>query len=124
MSHSLKGLDVFLVEDDFLILLDMKFILEDAGASVISAATLAQADTLSTGSFDAAVLDIRLPDGDAYALAARLKAQNTPLIFHTGNANQARLRQEFPEAVTLSKPISEAHLLAAVKQQSSAPVQS
>lgn len=112
----LKGLTILLVEDDFLIQLDLRTVLEEAEAMVVTASSLAEALRLSADSFDAAVLDIRLPDGEVFPLAERLDAANVPLIFHSGNVEGEQLIARFPGAAALSKPVPETILVRTVQR--------
>ncbi len=111
---------MLLVEDDFLILLDLKLLLENAGASVVTATSVEQGLALSDQAYHAAILDIRLPDGEVFPVAERLAAMQTPLIFHSGSTGTSAIGQRFPSAVALTKPAHETHLIDAIRQQTNA----
>ena len=113
----LGGQTILLVEDEFLILLDLQYLLERAGADVMTATSVAEGLSKADQSFDAAVLDVRLPDGEVYPLAERLAEGAIPLIFHSGHAQVAELRKKWPTAVALEKPAHESLLLDAVARQ-------
>ncbi len=115
-------MDIFLVEDDFLILLDLKTILEEAGATVVTAASVREGLELSENSYDAAVLDIRLPDGEVFPVAERLSKSRIPIIFHSGNAESSTAKTLFPDAVALVKPAQEQVLIDAIKQNAIVPL--
>lgn len=117
----LNGLEIFLVEDDFLILLDLKTILEDAGATVVTAASVCEGLALSEKNYAAAVLDIRLPDGEVFPVAERLSKSRIPIIFHSGNAEAHAVKDLFPDAVALLKPAQEHMLIDAIKQNAIVP---
>ncbi len=114
---SLKGRNVLLVEDDFLILLDLKLVLEGAGASVVTATSVAQGLSLVDQEYHAAILDIRLPDGEVFPVADALMEKKTPVIFHSANTEHSALDDRFPAAVALQKPTLEEDLLDIVRQQ-------
>lgn len=120
MAQSLEGLNVLLVEDDFLIMLDLKLILEDAGASVDTAMSVQEGLERSENPYHAAVLDIRLPDGEVFPVAERLSDSRVPIIFHSGNTETSSLETRFPDAVALSKPVQECILIEVVRRQSEA----
>ena len=120
MKSNLAGLNVFLVEDDFLIQLDLKMTLERAGAMVTTASSVKEGLELSGQAFSAAVLDIRLGDGFVFPVAERLAAANVPLIFHSGNIETDEVGSKFPRAVALHKPVHESVLVETVKAQASA----
>ena len=98
---------MLVVEDDFLIQLDLTLTLEKAGAIVIAASSLNEGLEKVDGEFDVAVLDIRLPDGEVFPVAEKLAARKTPIIFHSGNADEAVLDSRFPNALSLVKPVPE-----------------
>ena len=79
------------VEDEFLIALDIESILEGGGAQVKTANRVDQALGLikSDGPFDAAVLDLKLERETSVTIAERLQANNVPFVFLTGAAGDA-----------------------------------
>lgn len=117
MSVSLDGCVVLLVEDEFLILLDLQFLLEGAGATVVTATSVAEGLEAANGPYDAAVLDVRLPDGEVFPVARKLGERNVPIVFHSGHARTIDLTAEWPTAVALEKPAPERILLAAIVGQ-------
>lgn len=118
-QDALNGLKLLLVEDDFLIQLDLQHLLESAGARVVTAATLREAEALIAETYDIAILDIRLPDGEVKPVADELAARQTPIIFHSGNTETVRWLDGFPNAVALSKPVDETVLIDTVRHHSS-----
>ena len=62
---------------------------ELSGAKVVAAGSVTDGMAKVTDDFDAAVLDIRLPDGEIYSVADALVAHATPLIFYSGNVDGA-----------------------------------
>jgi CheY-like chemotaxis protein len=106
---------VLVVEDQFLIRLDLLSVLEEHGAIVIPAASVAQGlAALATATFDVAVLDVHLPDGEVFPVAKQLCERGIPIIFHSGQACAANLMQSFPTAIALSKPASDYQIVTAV----------
>lgn len=82
----MKGLRVFLVEDEFIVLVMLEDMLAELGCEVAgSASRLSDALTMvSLGAIDAAVLDINLNGETVYPLAEALTAKNVPIVFSTG----------------------------------------
>ena len=115
--EGLRGLRVLLVEDEFLILLDLQMVLEDCGAEVLTASSLAEALDMAECACDVAVLDVRLPDGEVYPAARKLVRRHVPIVFHSGHAHNDNIEEAFPDAVALAKPAHEDVLLAAVERQ-------
>jgi len=107
---------VLVVDDDALVCKGLKFNLEQAGYKVSTASTANTALELSgRNAFDAAILDIGLPDENGLDLCKMLKAQrDLPVIFLTAR------RRELDEIVGLeigaddyiTKPFSSDVLLA------------
>lgn len=120
---------VLVVDDDPLVCKGLKFNLEQAGYKVSTASTAYTALELAgRNAFDAAILDIGLPDENGLDLCKTLKAQrDMPVIFLTAR------RRELDEIVGLeigaddyiTKPFSADVLLAhlrAVLRRASKPI--
>ena len=116
MMRHLAGCDLLVVEDEFLILLDLCTILEDQGARVTTASSVADglAAARADRNFAAALLDVRLPDGDVFPVAEELVKRDVPLVFHSGHAQSGELKERFPNAIALSKPAAERVLIDAM----------
>ncbi len=116
----LAGLTCLVLEDEFLIALDLQDILESAGAGAV--ACHADADealrVLREGArFDLAVLDVHLGGATrtSYSVAAALTVQRTPFVFLTGMRRDATIAAEYPQVPILEKPYQHAHVLEAVR---------
>ena len=112
----LGGARVLVVEDDFLIALELAAILTDAGAEVVGpwqtvAEALAFADdeTLS-----AAILDMRIGSGSVAPVARKLADHHVPFVFYTGQTRIDPLTAEWPNSQILSKPAFPHMIIAAV----------
>ncbi|MBW0003836.1 MAG: response regulator [Hyphomicrobiales bacterium] len=112
----LTGVRLLVVEDDFLILLELESVLVAAGAEIVGACrTLKQA--LSCAEADglaAAILDIRLGRETIAPAARRLKERGVPFLFYTGQGNTDPVRAEWPGCVLLHKPAEPRNIVAAV----------
>jgi len=113
--QTLAGLSVLVVEDEAFIAFALKTYLEEAGAKeVVTAGSLAEtAQKLTEGRFDAAIVDVRLPDGEAYDMAASLIEQDVSVVIHSGHATSERNGQ-LAGAVFCAKPATPDELLKAV----------
>jgi len=110
------GKHCLVLDDEFLIALDVQQILENAGAASVvsvSTATDALAAIRRGPRFDLAVLDVKL-SGTAESgltVAAALAEQNTPFMFLTGMCGEAEHTKQFPGAPVLEKPYQAQALL-------------
>ena len=113
------GWRCLVLEDEFLIALDLQEILAAAGAEV---ACFADADAalaaLDGGApFDLALLDIHLggASSTSSSVAATLAARQTPFIFLTGMHRDSARALAYPDAPMLEKPYQQSELLDAVR---------
>ena len=117
-AHWLAEKRVLVVEDEFLIALDIETILEGGGAQVKMANRVDQALAIikSDGPFDAAVLDHKLERETSAAIAERLQADGVPFVFLTGAAGDAAGVAQFKNAPVVGKPFDSEALFSALKQ--------
>lgn len=118
---SLSGKHCLVLDDEYLIALDIQQVLEAAGAaSVTSVASVEEAlAALRAGvKFDLAVLDIRLTGaaGGSMAVAALLSEQRIPFVFLTGVRADEIQAGPFPHAPVVEKPFQASVLIATVRR--------
>ncbi|WP_244630943.1 response regulator [Aureimonas sp. ME7] len=114
---SLEGKRVLLVEDEFLVAMDIECELEDSGAKVVCAGSLASAQQcVDAGLFDAAILDLNLHGKPSYPVADRLAHMDIPFIFHTGQGERAVLLERYPGVGVYNKPCDGRSLVKALSQ--------
>ncbi|MFY9684521.1 MAG: response regulator [Pseudolabrys sp.] len=117
----LSGKRCFVLDDEFLIALDIQQILERAGAShVASVASAAEAIEVlgREPKFDLAVLDVKLggPERNSLDVAVLLQTQGVPFVFLTGMRVDDVHAKKFPNAPVIEKPYDATALLRAVQQ--------
>ncbi|HET9715873.1 MAG TPA: response regulator [Pseudolabrys sp.] len=116
----LAGKRCLVLDDEFLIALDLHQLFESAGAIVTSVASATEALGLLNGgqSYDLAVLDVKLGGAgeSSMAVAQRLAAGATPVIFLTGMRVDPALAQQFANAQVLEKPYDPPALFQAVRR--------
>jgi DNA-binding response OmpR family regulator len=97
---------VLIMEDEFIVALDLSDMTEDLGYSVEGPyATVAEGErALERTRPDAAILDVQLADGEVFPLADALTRLGVPIIFHSGHADTRSLLARYPEARSASKP--------------------
>jgi DNA-binding response OmpR family regulator len=109
----LEGQRVLIVEDEFLIALDLEDIIRDARAEVILVATADEAlKEIDRDTVTLAVLDFNLAKGTSQAVAHRLVRDGIPFIFHTALSD---LPAAFPSVPVVSKPTTSQDLIAALE---------
>jgi two-component system, response regulator PdtaR len=129
MSDSLlAGKRCLVLDDEFLIALDIQQILELAGAKhVASVASASEAIELlrREPKFDLAVLDVKLggAEGHSLGVAAMLAKAGTPFVFLTGMRVDNVHAKKFPQAPVVEKPYDALTLLDASQRalKSAAP---
>ena len=117
----LTGKRCLVLDDEFLIALDIQQILELAGAKqVASVATASEAIALvrREAKFDLAVLDVKLggSEDNSLGVASELAKTGTPFVFLTGMRVDNVHAREFPQAPVIEKPYDAVALLDAVQR--------
>ncbi len=99
----LNNSSVLVVEDDTLIAYDLADVLQEAGATVFVANSVAQAlAEAEAQEFSAAVLDQRMGDGDSGHLGVRLKELGVPFLIYSGA--QPNLALDAPHLIKPAPP--------------------
>lgn len=107
----LDGLNVLIVEDQFLIADDLSRAVKALGARVVGpcpTVAIAQA-TLADQPVDVAILDLNLRGDHVFPLAEELNRRAIPFAFATGYEAWV-IPPEFQERPLLHKPVSSAEL--------------
>lgn len=118
---SLQGLSVLVAEDSWHLADAMKFMIEQAGGTVVGpVGKLAQAERLAAaGNFQAAVMDLNLHGALAHDLALRMAARGTKVVVLTGYEPPEELVGKVHACLT--KPVETTELLAALIRPMSQP---
>jgi CheY-like chemotaxis protein len=114
-AENLVGRRVLVVEDEFLIAIEIERCLREAGAEVAGPVPDARRALalVEDESLDAAVLDVNLRGEAVYAVADRLRERGVPYLFATGEMEIAD-RLDYRLRPKLEKPILDAELLRAL----------
>ncbi|KOX59183.1 hypothetical protein ADL19_05600 [Streptomyces purpurogeneiscleroticus] len=116
--HALVGRRILVVEDEYLIAIEVKRWLEQAGATVVGPVpSVDQAlDVIADDRLDAAVLDVNLGAGSmVYPAAGRLDALGVPYLFASGVVDVSR-QDGHRDQPLLEKPYLEDELVRAVAE--------
>jgi CheY-like chemotaxis protein len=107
---------ILIVEDNFLLAEELSEIVQDDFHGV--ATTTAHASTalsLIPDSFQLALLDIEVLDGNTYPVARLLRANNIPFIFVSGNDPKS-MPEEFRNEPFVAKPFRKNDLIGVAKR--------
>jgi DNA-binding NtrC family response regulator len=115
----LEGARILVVDDEYLIALELESILRDAGATVVVICTSLEEglDALEHDGFDVAVLDVRLGSDTSEPIARGLVDRGVGFIFYSGQSLPTAVQQTHPEAPLLVKPLRPAAVVHAVSRQ-------
>lgn len=113
---------ILLVEDNLLTAKGLKYLLEREGYTVVVATTLAEADLkLAEFSYDLALIDITLPDGEGFDFAKKLQRQHSScaLIFLTARDDETDVVHGFELGADdyIAKPFRSRELLLRIKKR-------
>ena len=108
----LAGRLILLVEDDPVVALDVEKALRAAGAKVVSAGYVESGLCTTTHpDLSAAVLDVRLWDGEGTTVGQRLRHRGVPFLLHTGYPpNDVAAR--WPDVPVVKKPARPGEIVA------------
>src|SRR5688572_21307854 len=98
---------ILVVEDEFLIALDIATVLEQAGLVVVGpVGTVSQAlDLLGREEVHGALLDASLPGAPVTGIADALRAKQIPFVFVTGHSRE-QLPAQYREVPLVKKPFT------------------
>ncbi|MFN6986062.1 MAG: response regulator, partial [Rhizobium oryzihabitans] len=101
-----------IVEDEYLVALDVEAVLQSIGVETITiATTLAQAkETIGQDGADCVLLDVSLSDGKSYDFARQLRDQGIPFGFVSGYGDTSGFPDDLADAPLLGKPFGESEI--------------
>jgi len=97
---------VLVVEDEFIIALDLSETVKDLGYALEGPFADKQNAFLAIESAmpDAAILDVYTSDGEVFPLADALVEAGVPIIFHSGHVSPQEVKERYPGAWACAKP--------------------
>jgi CheY-like chemotaxis protein len=117
--NMLNGRTILVVEEEFLIALDIQRILETHGTGqMLFARTAEEAHDLEAHwpSVGLAIVEIRHDGAPSLALVRRLRDAGVAVVLNTVDSALRRGHPEFPDVPVAVKPMAEEDLLAAIEQ--------
>ena len=115
----LNGRTALVVEEEFLIALDIQRMLETLGVSeTLFASSAAEAEKLRAHwpEIGIAVVEIRSRDAASLQLVDQLRQASVPTVLTTSDVTVGHGPVAFPELIVLPKPIPEDAMTSAVRQ--------
>lgn len=108
----LRGRRILVVEDEYMLAMDLERELQDAGAQVLGpvpsvAAALQLVE--STEALDGALLDVNLGGEEIYPVAEELLARGVPVVLTTGYDHRA-IPERFADVPRCEKPVDVRHV--------------
>jgi DNA-binding response OmpR family regulator len=118
VESGLAGRRILVVEDEFLIALDLEDALGELGCEIVGpAATVSDAMRLVEAKPpDAAVLDVRLVDGSTAPIALELRRRGVPFLVLTGYERQQVGDPVLRDSPMLAKPLQRGALRGMLRQ--------
>jgi CheY-like chemotaxis protein len=97
---------VLVVEDEFLIGLDLSETVQDLGYGIEGPFedTKHALEAIEGQLPDVAILDVYTADGEVYPVADALTEKGVPIIFHSGHVPPKEMQERYPDAQACSKP--------------------
>ncbi|MDI6027776.1 response regulator [Corticibacterium sp. UT-5YL-CI-8] len=121
MQQPLTGMKILVLEDEFLIAMDVEQLCRDHGAEdvvIMQTVDHMSAEHAAT-SFDAAVVDLMLNNQSTIDYARKLQNAGMPFVFASGYTDTKEMLSDFPEVVLVSKPYAGSDLIEALVEASS-----
>jgi DNA-binding response OmpR family regulator len=103
---ALRAARVLVLEDSFLILMELESILLEAGAdAVCTCRSVGEAlRTIAEKELGAAILDLQLDGETSMPVARALSERGVPFFFYTGQLDTRGVRAEWPACLVVAKP--------------------
>ena len=115
-DHELDNLCILVVEDEYMLAMELRGHLTDAGASILGPVSTIEGalDLLdSSPKIDVAILDTNLQGEMVFPVAERLQALSIPFLFTTGY-DASMIPSQFKHVERLGKPTDMSKLCQAV----------
>jgi DNA-binding NtrC family response regulator len=102
----LRAACILIVEDSYLILMELESVLLEAGAGTVrTCRSVTEAlRAIAEQEMAAAILDLQLDRETSVPVARMLAERGVPFCFYTGQLDTAEVRAEWPASPIISKP--------------------
>lgn len=113
-SPELAGLRILVLEDEYLIAMDVEMLCRDHGAvEVVVKRTVGELSE-PLAEFDVAIVDLMLAGESTLPFAQELKRSNRPFVFASGYVDNDDVFKDFPDVRVVSKPYGGRDLIEAI----------
>jgi DNA-binding NtrC family response regulator len=104
---------VLVVEDEFIIALDLSETVQDLGYALEGPYADKENAFVAIDRQlpDCAILDVYTGDGEVFPLADALTEAGVQIIFHSGHVSPTEVHQRYPQALACTKPCPPDHLI-------------
>lgn len=108
MADLLDGLHILILEDEYLIAMDIEQLCRDHGATGVEiAGKLSDIDSAkASAKFNAAILDVMLGGESTLSFAREMEEIGVPFIFASAYTDTQDINEAFPDAILVGKPYS------------------
>lgn len=114
MSKPLKGLRVLILEDEFLIAMDVEQLCRDSGAEDVFIVRSLQEFATDMPDFDVAIVDLMLSGVSTLDFARQIYDRGVPFVFASGYTDLQEITEKFPNISVIGKPYAGEDLIGAV----------
>ena len=106
MTNLLEGLRILVLEDEFLIAMDVEQLCRDHGANdVLIARSVEEIDPVDgVTNIDAAILDVMLGGNSTLDFARTIHERGVPFVFASGYTDLSAITAKFPGVAVVGKP--------------------
>jgi CheY-like chemotaxis protein len=117
LAGALEGLRVLILEDEYLIAMDVEQLCRDHGATEVTIhRDLDGIDVPVAASFDAAIIDVMLQGRSTLDFARGLRERNIPFVFASGYSHFDDIFAAFPGVRVVAKPYAGVDLIGALSE--------
>jgi DNA-binding NtrC family response regulator len=117
LSKPLDGVRVLILEDEFLIAMDVEQLCRDSGATDVAIARSLRELEDPAGeppAFDVAIVDLMLAGVSTLDFARQIHQRGVPFVFASGHSDLQEIAEAFPDITVVGKPYAGEDLIGAV----------
>jgi CheY-like chemotaxis protein len=113
-SHELAGLRILVLEDEYLIAMDVEMLCRDHGAAEVVVKRTVGELSEPLAEFDVVIVDLMLAGESTLPFAQELKRSSKPFVFASGYVDHEDILKDFPGVRIVGKPYAGRDLIEAI----------